>query len=617
MYDEGYYRSRESTRDFLIEAALLYEMLRPPSDSRILEVGCGGGGFLAYLESKGHRPFGVDLLQEAVEAARSLAANSEILQADAYSLPFEDESFDCLVSQHLIEHLEDLPRALAEWRRVLRPGGNLAICTPNSRYPCPSLFYDPSHVHIYALEELKRAVCSAGFAIREGRTVFPHLWKGKISVKAGVPLYWLFEPLPLFRERGRTLLLAASKTGAGARRKAEPGRLLIVNHAVEMGGAEKVLVRFLDSLDRTVFEPALACPNEGPLVDEMRARDIPVHLGFPSERLLDIKRQSLGGNRLNVLAYPYDLIKTVIRLRGLIRREDYDLILTNSAKADIYGSIAGRLAGRPVVWRLHDIVTSQAFNRLNMILFRLAARFFATRILGVSAAVRQALIALGVDEDKVRVVYNGVETREAPADDRKRIRKELGIPVNAPVAGLVGRLVDWKGPDRFLEAAAMVKKEIEQARFLLVGDAIFGEKAYAEGLQELAASLGIADSVVFTGFRQDVPDIMASLDVLVHASILPDPLPTVLIEAMSMGLPVIASDGGGVPEIVEDQVTGLLVPPGDARALAAAMTRMLSDGKEAKRMGDSGRERAAELFDLERTALEMQERLLECLEETG
>lgn len=208
-YDERYYRSREATRDFAVEAELLYGLLRPGPDSRILEVGCGGGAFLAFLEGKGHRPTGVDVLEEALEAARRIAPRSEVLAADAASLPFADAAFDRLVTQHLVEHLDDFSSALAEWRRVLAPGGVMAICTPNRLYPCPSLFDDPGHVHVYGPEELRRAVEDAGFEVSDCLTVFPHLWKGKISVWIGVPLYRPFMRLPRFRERGRSLLLSA------------------------------------------------------------------------------------------------------------------------------------------------------------------------------------------------------------------------------------------------------------------------------------------------------------------------------------------------------------------------------------------------------------------------
>ncbi len=212
MYDERYYRHREATRDFLIEAKLLYGMLRPREDSRILEVGCGGGAFLAFLEGMGHRPTGVDILEEAITAAKKTVARSEVIEATANRLPFPDGSYDRVVSQHLVEHIEDLPEALREWERVLEPGGIMAMCTPNRLYPCPSLFYDPSHVHLYSPDELQKVVREAGLAVDECMTVFPHLWKGKISVWIGVPLYRPFSRMSPFRQRGRSLLLSASVT---------------------------------------------------------------------------------------------------------------------------------------------------------------------------------------------------------------------------------------------------------------------------------------------------------------------------------------------------------------------------------------------------------------------
>ena len=163
-------------------------------------------------------------------------------------------------------------------------------------------------------------------------------------------------------------------------------RLLIVNHAVEIGGAERVLLRFLDRMDRELFEPALACPHAGPLVDEAAARGLEVHLGYPAARLLEVKRRSLGKNRLAALAYPCDMARTVLGLARLVREGGYDLVLTNSAKADIYGSLAARMAGRPAVWRLHDIVDSDAFNRLNILLFRVFATLFAAKVLEIGRA---------------------------------------------------------------------------------------------------------------------------------------------------------------------------------------------------------------------------------------
>lgn len=393
-----------------------------------------------------------------------------------------------------------------------------------------------------------------------------------------------------------------------------PYRLLVVNHAVEIGGAERVLLRFLAQVDRGRCEPSLACPRRGPLVEEAEALGVRVHLGFPSRRLLQVKRRSLGENRWAVLAYPWDFARTVMGLSSLIRKEGYDLVLTNSAKADIYGSLAGWLARRPVVWRLHDIVDERAFSRLNLLLFRVFASLFAARVLAVSEASRRALVSLGVAAEKVVTVHNGVEEARVPRARREEAREEWGIPADAPLAGMVGRLVDWKGPDVFLAAAAEVSRRMPQARFMLVGDAVFGERAYLEELKETARGLGLAGKAVFTGFREDVLELMSSFDVLVHASLLPDPLPTVLLEAMSLGLPVVAADGGGVREIVEEGVTGLVVPPGDAAAMARAVLWALSHAREAREMGEAGRRRARERFDLAAKCREMEEELAAVLE---
>lgn len=163
-----------------------------------------------------------------------------------------------------------------------------------------------------------------------------------------------------------------------------------------MGGAERVLLLLLDSLDPALFEPALVCPDEGPLTREARERGIPIHLGHPSRHLLEIRRRSLGRDRLSIAAYPFDMAVSVARLARLIRAGDFDLVLTNSAKADIYGTLAARLAGRPVAWRMHDLVDTDAFSKLNVFLLRTCARFLASRVIPVSQASAEKMAGLGV-----------------------------------------------------------------------------------------------------------------------------------------------------------------------------------------------------------------------------
>lgn len=395
-------------------------------------------------------------------------------------------------------------------------------------------------------------------------------------------------------------------------------RLLVVNHAVDIGGAERVLLRLLDSLDPALFTPALAVPFDGPLTDEARSRGIPVYAGHPAPRLLGIRRKSLGRDRLSMALYPYDLAASAARLARLVRTGGFDLVFTNSAKADVYGTLAARLARRPAVIRLHDIVDSDAFSKLNILLLKTCARYLAVSTLPVSNASKEMMAALGVPRSRLHTVFNGIDLEaEARPAYREGVRTEFGIAEDAPLAGLVGRLVDWKGPDFFIRAAARVADQVPGSRFMLVGDAVFGEKEYVDELKGLADSLGLTERLVFTGFRDDVTRIMSSLDVLVHASTLPDPLPTVLIEAMAMGRPVVAVAAGGVPEIVEEGVTGLTVPPRDTAAMASAIAALLSDPERARAMGDEGLERAHRLFDIEHTTRQMEEALLGALHGGG
>lgn len=213
MYDEEYYRYREQTLDFRIEADILVGYLAAGPGKRVLEVGCGGGALLAILEQTECELYGMDMLPGAVALAQQVVKHSKVFVGDAAAVPFGDSSLDCVVSHHLVEHLPDLQGALSEWRRALKPGGRLAICTPNRLHPSPHLFDDPTHLHIYSPAELSRELESAGFSVIESITIFPSLWKDRISVKIGVPLYSLFRRFPLFRERGRSILVNAVLEG--------------------------------------------------------------------------------------------------------------------------------------------------------------------------------------------------------------------------------------------------------------------------------------------------------------------------------------------------------------------------------------------------------------------
>lgn len=167
--------------------------------------------------------------------------------------------------------------------------------------------------------------------------------------------------------------------------------------------------------------------------------------------------------------------------------------------------------------------------------------------------------------------------------------------------GLIGRISPWKGQHIFIQAAAMIRDEFPNVQFQIIGAPLFSETEYESQVKHLARE-HLGEQVEFTGFVNDVQSVLAKLHIVVHASTVGEPFGQVVIEGMAAGKPVIATNGGGIPEIVVDGVTGLLVKMNDAGALADAMASLLHDPKKAQAMGKQGRERVLNLFAIERTA---------------
>lgn len=394
-------------------------------------------------------------------------------------------------------------------------------------------------------------------------------------------------------------------------------RVLFVNHAVQMGGAEHALLGMLRWLDRERFEPGLALPFDGPLADRARAIGVEVHLGHPSPRLLNVKRRTLGEKKGPIAAYPYDLAASALRMRALLKRGRYEVVVTNTSKAHVYGSAGGWLAGVPVAWRLHDILTTEAFSRFNVSVFRFCARRFVTKVIGASRAIVEPVAGFGVPRSKLAVVFNGIDLEGAAAEPAAglAVREELGIAPEAPVAGIIGGLIEWKGVDYFIRAAGLAASSLPDARFLVVGDARYGNQEYVERLKRLSGDLGLDDRLIFTGFRKDVPAIISASDVLVYASVQPEPSGLGVNEALAGSRPVIGTNHGGLPELVEDGVSGVMIPPRDPDAMAEAMVDLLSDNrKKARLMGEAGLLRAREAFDPAGQMRAFEEHLLETLD---
>lgn len=214
-YPDTYFTARESWRDWRIEAGQLLDLAGVSCGKCVMEIGCGGGGLLRLLSARGAVGIGVDVLQAALELAQrrdsGLQRTSFIRIGADGRLPIRGESLDAVIGQHVVEHIRDVDAAIREWKRVLAPGGHLALATPNAQYPNPGHFADADHVHIYTPLELKGLVTQAGLQVEHCSTIFPFLSQRRALRASGVIAYRVFRQLPYFDRRGRTILISAVK----------------------------------------------------------------------------------------------------------------------------------------------------------------------------------------------------------------------------------------------------------------------------------------------------------------------------------------------------------------------------------------------------------------------
>lgn len=362
-------------------------------------------------------------------------------------------------------------------------------------------------------------------------------------------------------------------------------RILQVLEATS-GGTRKHLRYIVDRLDRKRFDVSVACSTlrnpafEGDIAELVR-NGVPVHV-------IQMKRD------ISVL---HDS-RALLQLYALMRRGRYDIVHTHSSKAGILGRIAARCAGVPcIIYSPHAFYFYRGIkgtNALFLLLERLAAKV-TDKVVAVSKGEESIALDCGVcDANKLVMIENGVDPAEFDVAVDVRAKKlELGIGEDSPVVGMVGRICAQKGYDYFLGATHDVLERFPRAVFVLVGQGIEDKKA-----RELVSALKIAENVILAGLRNDIAEIYAVFDVLILPSIW-EGLPYVLLEAMAMGVPVIASDIPGVREVVMDNDTGLLFPTGDIRALSQKIISILSDKERGRRMGEAGRRRVINRYGVD------------------
>ncbi len=343
-----------------------------------------------------------------------------------------------------------------------------------------------------------------------------------------------------------------------------------------VGGAETLLLAMLKNIDKSRFHFTIAYASKGVMKKEFEAAGAEI---VPLDTRLHLD------------------IAAILRIKKILQERKIDILHSHQPRLDLFGAIACRLVGKPMLFTRHLSISESpisGFKKAVFICFDKITVALANKIICASKSIADDLESYEkADRRKMEVIYAGLELRLYDADINKGgIREEYGIPEDAPLVGMVGRINAQKSHQYFIMAASEVLKEEPESRFLIVGDGPLRQEQ-----ERLAKSLCIDSNVIFTGYRTDIPRIVADLDISALSS-LTEALAVVNMEAMAMGKPVVSFDVGGVSELVVNGKTGFLISPKDWKAFANAILELIRDKGKAHQMGLSGRRRVEEMFSL-------------------
>lgn len=375
----------------------------------------------------------------------------------------------------------------------------------------------------------------------------------------------------------------------------ESPRILYVHNSADIYGASRSLLRLLPRIQACGFEPLVVLPEEGPLCGRIGALGLGTQV-FVDPRLSVIDRAAFK-SAAGVARFLFSFPISVARLQRLIRRERVSLVHTNTGVMPA-PALAAKLAGVPHVWHVRD--SFQEFRSLWAV-YRRYITSLSRRVICVS----NPIAAQFDGAPNVTVIHNGMPLEEFPSAEetaemraRFRERHQLG---NELVVGCVGRIkFVRKGQEVLVQAMARLKQRGLSARCLIVGSTSVGNEDHLARLRRLIHDLELTGDVLLAGELADPKPAYAAMDVFVLPSAQPEPFGGVVLEAMAMRRPVIATAIGGSVDQVADGETGFLVPPGNADALAASLEALLRDMPLRQRMGNAGRARLEQCFSIDR-----------------
>lgn len=366
-------------------------------------------------------------------------------------------------------------------------------------------------------------------------------------------------------------------------------RVLFLDHAGELGGAELSLLELVSKLP---CQSHVCLLSDGPFKKRLEEAGVSVEVIAGGSGLHAIRRYS----------GLYSLVSSVPAVLSMVwrvakRSKDFDLIYANTQKAFVVAALVSIYTRQPVIWHLRDILDAEHFSSVTRRFVIFLANWRAKKIITNSNATGTAFYEAGGSKDITKVIYNSIDFRGFESKDYTKVTKLRNkiVPNGRALLGMFGRLAPWKGQHILIKALV----DLPDVHAAIVGDSLFGEDKYKKQLKDIVSSLGLKDRVHFLGFRSNIYSLMKAMDIIVHASIAPEPFGRVVVEGMLSERPVIASKAGGVLEIIEHERTGLLVEPGNVEELIQAVQRLLDDQVFARSLVKQAKEVALSRFSLD------------------
>jgi glycosyltransferase involved in cell wall biosynthesis len=374
--------------------------------------------------------------------------------------------------------------------------------------------------------------------------------------------------------------------------------ILLLHSSSDMYGASKVFLNVITILHKSGYNLFVVVSEDGPLVEKLKELEVSfevIKLG-----ILRRKYYSVTGAFNRIVA----LYKAMRRLSKIIKEREIDLIYSNTT-AVLIGAIIARRKRISHVWHVHEII-------MRPVVLTKVLSFYLKKsklVIAVSNQVKEHWEKMVGSKANMFTLYNGFDYQQY-LDNSSSLRDELAIKPSSLLIGMIGRVNHWKGQRYFIEIASKLKEVNSDIHFVMAGDAFPGYEYLYKELEQLITDKQVQQCMSTLGFRKDIPNILGALDLFVLPSILPDPLPTVVLEAMASSKAVVATSHGGALEMVIEGETGIFIPPDDITVSAQKISSLIASDKLTS-MGKKGRQRVLENFSYQKFEAELIERIKE------